>query len=1714
MGRTVQRLFGIFAALVLLAAMLPWGMSDVGDPDSNLSSAVVPSRPALPKATSFSPVTFDDFTRTVSSGWGTSTTGVAWTDDSLRQNGVTSQQAGNAMSVDGLNGRMDLGITNPVFMRAGTGPWQNAEWTMTARFKVSVVPGTGAQLSLGFWVFTDAPLPYGDGPHVEMFVSSDSARGLVLLDGTTGDPNRVSITKTDWLANTLYSVKWGLTWGGQSKVKVWPTSDAEPATWLLIRDGSHDRVTTGASTVLEPEAEGTLTANTVAWFDDIHFDPANLYVDPPPPSTQNQEDGATSKDPVQTFSGAILYRHTDVSIVGRGPRLDITRSYNSGDTRVSRLGPGWTDSYNVRLADPGDGTPDLILERPDGSTTRYVANGSTFVASPGQFGTLVRNADSSYTVTNRDLTVWTFDPSGRFLSIADRYGNVSSLSYDAHNQLASISDPAGRGVLTLGYANGYLTSVSDWSSPPRTVGYQYDASGRLWKVTDRENKVTTFAYDGSSARLSSITDARTDVDLTITYDAQGRVATQKDAKGLTTGDATTFAYTINGDGTRVTTVTEPVTSFEPTFHPTTTDTYDVNGRLTSRVSRPSSTETLTETYAYDAIGDRTSVTDARGNRTDFCYDVNYAGATIAGSRGNLTRRIDPPPTPGANRPVTLISYDAKNNVIQRVAPKGVASGTTETCSTDRSAFTTAYATDFGYDAASVKLLSETSRFTDPDMGLKTAITKYEYGDSANPGLVTRVIPPRGNTTGTPDYTYATTLTYFASGPKAGLLSTVANALGDTTAYDYDAVGRLTSRVDPLGNQAIGGWGPYHTTAFTYDKEDRVLTQSVPPALFEGAALITQTRYDEVGNATVRIDESGQVTTFAYDERDALFQVKEAPTTWTDPAAPPSSVITTEYAYDAAGNRTRMTRAKGDSANERVTDYAFDGRGLARMETQYPSWPATSPTLVTAGTYDADGNVLSLVDPLGNTTTDGYDALNRLTSIGYSDGVTPNVSYGYDANGNRTSMGDGTGASSYAFDEANRMTSTTTPGPKTVSYRYDLDGNRTKVIYPDLTAVTYTFNKASQLGSLQDWAARSIGYTYWPDGLVKTVTNPDATIANYAYDNTRRLIDIAHTGPTGQSLDRSFYTVDKTGNVTAVNHGLLGPQVSRPDGFIGSNGSWTGTYASINEVTPNDSTILASPSGPTSANYYEVSLSDVLPPMDLTNIKIHYRIAKSGNNSGQTTGLVVDLRQGSTVVYGASYTSLPGASGSGWLDDTITVSQQRAPTITNFNDLRIRFTPSSSGGGQARKAQISWLEFDVPSPADPAQNTSYVYDRLNRLTSSTGPDGAPTYSYDPVGNRTSKVLSGTTNYTYDRADRMTAAGPLSVTVNASGNMTARGTDTFAYDQANRLKTATVAGSSETYVYDGSGLRFSRQVGAGTPMRYVSDPSRALPVTIDDGTRKYVYGLALAYAVSGTTVEVYHADRLGTIRAITANGSVVGTYRNDDWGNVLAQTGSSTQPYGFTGEARDATGLTYLRARYYDPSLGRFMSRDRLAGSQVHPQSLSRYIYAADNPLLYADPSGLKSNILQGPDLGVLVIGGGLLLIGGAACVLSGACELLAAGAATDVVVVGAVEIATPAADSVAADAQEVEAAAAAGTETAGALSKIITIAEHGARHLPEGISQGAAESAIRAQVQQIVSNSVATGSFWGRVTVNGITIEYRAYTLADGSINVGTYYPAQ
>jgi RHS repeat-associated protein len=92
------------------------------------------------------------------------------------------------------------------------------------------------------------------------------------------------------------------------------------------------------------------------------------------------------------------------------------------------------------------------------------------------------------------------------------------------------------------------------------------------------------------------------------------------------------------------------------------------------------------------------------------------------------------------------------------------------------------------------------------------------------------------------------------------------------------------------------------------------------------------------------------------------------------------------------------------------------------------------------------------------------------------------------------------------------------------------------------------------------------------------------------------------------------------------------------------------------------------------------------------------------------------------------------------------------------------------------------------------------------------------------------------------------------------------------------------------------------------------------------------------------------------ASSTNG--VASYTYDVFGAVRSRSGSSDNPWLFTGEQRDSeSGLYYLRARYYDPGIGRFLGRDPLRGELLNPQTQNRYPYVRNNPVLLIDPRGL-------------------------------------------------------------------------------------------------------------------------------------------------------------
>ncbi|MDP3488474.1 MAG: RHS repeat-associated core domain-containing protein, partial [Bacillota bacterium] len=261
------------------------------------------------------------------------------------------------------------------------------------------------------------------------------------------------------------------------------------------------------------------------------------------------------------------------------------------------------------------------------------------------------------------------------------------------------------------------------------------------------------------------------------------------------------------------------------------------------------------------------------------------------------------------------------------------------------------------------------------------------------------------------------------------------------------------------------------------------------------------------------------------------------------------------------------------------------------------------------------------------------------------------------------------------------------------------------------------------------------------------------------------------------------------------------------------------------------------------------------------------------------------------------------------------------------------------------------------------NETYTYDGLNRLLNTTQPahNYTASYQYDNVGNRISQVENGiATNYAYNAVNELTSSTGISYTYDARGNLTGKvkGADiwSYTYDKANRLievkKNNVTLG---TYTYDANGIR-AKKVENGATTVYLALGHKNLYEKTGTVATKHVFaGPQRIAEVKDGVVTYFHNDHLGSPRAVTSStGILIAAMATKPFGEP--HTTNAPTDYLFTGKELDDTGLYYFAARYYDPSVGRFVTEDTWIGRLANPVSQNRYVYVVNNPLRYVDPSG--------------------------------------------------------------------------------------------------------------------------------------------------------------
>jgi RHS repeat-associated protein len=235
-----------------------------------------------------------------------------------------------------------------------------------------------------------------------------------------------------------------------------------------------------------------------------------------------------------------------------------------------------------------------------------------------------------------------------------------------------------------------------------------------------------------------------------------------------------------------------------------------------------------------------------------------------------------------------------------------------------------------------------------------------------------------------------------------------------------------------------------------------------------------------------------------------------------------------------------------------------------------------------------------------------------------------------------------------------------------------------------------------------------------------------------------------------------------------------------------------------------------------------------------------------------------------------------------------------------------------------------------------------------------------YFYDAAGNRTRMIADNVqTDYTYDAANKMLTAGNSTFTYDDAGNTLTETNGsvvtTYTWNYLNRLTQWSKTGhTTQSYVYNADGMRVRVVPSSGTATDFLLGGIEIAEEIASAGVTSYV-GPGLISSISGTARTIYHADGLGSTRAISGSSQVVsesGVY--DAYGNAVATYGTAPS-FGYAGQYRyytDSTGLHYLKARYYDPLAGRFLSRDPIG----YDGGLNIYAYVDNRPTAFVDPFG--------------------------------------------------------------------------------------------------------------------------------------------------------------
>jgi RHS repeat-associated protein len=939
-------------------------------------------------------------------------------------------------------------------------------------------------------------------------------------------------------------------------------------------------------------------------------------------------------------------------------------------------------------------------------------------------------------------------------------------------------------------------------------------------------------------------------------------------------------------------------------------TFIYNGAGSGYLSWASDFYNRSASQTYDTKKYINSVTDRRGNTTDYTNDP------ITGKVTQIKYPLTQGDTPGQNQRPT-VNYEYSNNYYLQVI------------------------TDEGGQQTIIQRNDGLNRVTGivyPD-GASEAFSQYNAFNQ----VLTHVMI----TGGTESFTY----------DGRGLKQTYRNpdnpTGNPTIRYYYDTKDRVNGIYDALN----------HPTNWAYNDRGQVLVTTLPTDPVDNTRHTITNAWNPDGTLQSRRDELNHITSYTYDDYRRLKSVTTPVRGFGDNGTNTTSFYYGTNPLDNANDYiftdSNVTYVVLPSGKKTKTVYD-DNRRKSSVTVGYQ----TGNDATTSYAYDNVGNLTTITNPRNQNTITSYDQRNRLSSINDRGRVT---TFTYDTAGRRKSIQRPNGQliTNNTFDAMNRVTQQTvtqTPDPDAVTkYAYYAPGEGPVGLLksfkdPRISATSYeykyeydTMGRKKKLTHPPDSLniQRYEQWTYDTAGRLQTFRNRDAKTQTFTYDALNRMTHFQWNDGSTPAVDFAY---DAASRVTAVNN---------------ANANIGRAYYNDNLLYAEAEQIVGGTSKLVIYTYNSDGNRDSLATPDYT---VGY--SYNGRNQLQNVGPFATYTYDQSGYTGDLTMTVLGNGGGSfyaydWLDQVTWITHVFANSISHVMQNNY---DNASGNRKWAKRYIT----RAGSPED-QKGEVFRYDladqaigvQLDVLNPDQVQSIPQTINYDANGNRTSFHPYGPTDtYTTNNLNQYTTRNGSSANYDTKGNLSMEfDGSTYQYDAQNRL--TSVAGM--TFKYDGLNRQVSRTFNGTTTFSVWDGWDLVEEYQDATTTAAYVYGATglIAGALNGQLYYFYQDGSGSTSHLADSNGVLMEWYRYDLHGAPFFYNANDQQinnsAFGvrhlFTGQQwyKDV-GLYDLRNRFYSPDIGRFLQPDPIG---FRGDRTNLYRYCRNNPITRWDPLGLSS-----------------------------------------------------------------------------------------------------------------------------------------------------------